>query len=148
MTKRQEMLMGREVGKVARQLSQALGCGTCGIGKAVDIVGQRWGLVPYDWAGEEARRAGEHICQNTTWNLTRQPTRKINPSEWAATHGYGVGVLPTATVITDAEKNARCREIEEQLAEWARREEDEGRLPDVEPDSRLPVERDYGDVSQ
>ena len=142
--------MGREVGKIAFQLGVALGCPTCGIGKAIDIVSKRWGERGFDWAGEGARtlpdgRGGilEHICANTTWNLTQKPTRKIQPWEWASTRLMSTTAYGPGTAITDAEKNARCQQIEAQMAEWAAKHEREIDGHQIEfDDVRLPPERD------
>src|SRR3954464_8092917 len=101
MIHRNEMLMGREMGQITYKLGQALGCNVCGVGKALDIIGQRWGFVPYDWAGEEARRMN-HRCKNTTWAQGSAPVAK-----------------EAALEITEVEKNKRLAEIEAQFAEWA-----------------------------
>lgn len=119
---RRELLMGREVGFLARRFGRELGCLTCGIGRAVDFVGRRWGQGGFDWTGEAARDAGEHICRNTTWNLTRKPERKIGPWEWAYNREFRSGEV----VVEDEGKNARLRRIEEDLEAWAAKQGHEG----------------------
>jgi hypothetical protein len=120
--------MGREVGQSARRFATALGCMTCGIGKAIDVVGRRWGNPPYDWAGSRARDMVspgtpgpvEHMCKNTTWNLTSKPSRSVGPWEWGFNKSHGAKLVGEVGMrIDDTEKNTRCREIEQQLAAWA-----------------------------
>lgn len=145
MTKRYEVLMGREVSKVASQFSIALGCSACGVGKAIDVVGRRWSAPPYDWAGAEAKRNGQHICPNTTWNLTEKPTRPIGAWEWASGKSFvGVPMPGSGIQIADAEKSRRVNEIHAQLEEWAKYNTElplDGSAVQA-PDPRLPPERD------
>lgn len=52
--------MGNEVGRLAFPIGRLVGCMTCGIGLAIDAVGERWGEEPYDWG---LRREGhDKIC--------------------------------------------------------------------------------------
>lgn len=124
MNKRHEIPAGREVGQIAAKLSLAMGCNPCGIGKAIDIVGERWGEPPFDWAGAEAQKVG-HRCKNTTWSKGEE-----------AAEGAG------AFVISDAEKNRRVAEIQARLEEWAKTNTDVPAAADYAPDTRLPPERD------
>lgn len=50
--------MGAEVGKLASKIAAIVGCVTCGIGLATEIVAARWGDPPYDWVGN----GGNHQC--------------------------------------------------------------------------------------
>jgi hypothetical protein len=53
--------MGSEVGKLASKVGLIVGCATCGIGLATEIVAARWGEPPYDWSGS----ADGHRCEVT-----------------------------------------------------------------------------------
>lgn len=62
--------MGNEVGRLAAALGRVVGCSTCGIGLAIDAVGEHWGEDPYDWG---LRRDGhDKICNVSRGGLTRQ----------------------------------------------------------------------------
>jgi hypothetical protein len=83
-----EVEMGREVALMQFGMGKELGCWTCGIGKAIDIVGRKYGEPPYDWAGERARDMVSpggggpvrHICKNTTWDKEPvEPDRRLPP---------------------------------------------------------------------
>jgi hypothetical protein len=51
--------MGAEVGRLASKIGGIVGCVTCGIGLATEIVAARWGDPPYDWVGN----GGNHRCE-------------------------------------------------------------------------------------
>lgn len=65
--------MGAEVSFVAFKLASAVGCLSCGIGIAVDMVGGRWGEEPYDWEG---KRFG-HACRLTREGLSADQKRVV-----------------------------------------------------------------------
>ncbi len=71
--------MGSEVGHVAGKLAVALGCSSCGIGIAVDMVGKRWGEEPYDWKGE--RFNPPHACAVTAAGLSPDQMRTVGEIE-------------------------------------------------------------------
>jgi len=76
---REERMMGREVGFVAAKFGRILGCRTCGIGAAVDVVGKRWG-----------RGGVSQLCPNHEPNLDdvriKQVERELE--RWAITQGH------------------------------------------------------------
>lgn len=43
--------MSAEVARLTPRLGAILGCSTCGMGLAIDIVGARWGEPSHDWLG-------------------------------------------------------------------------------------------------
>jgi hypothetical protein len=43
--------MSAEVARLTPRLGTILGCSTCGMGLAIDIVGNRWGEPSHDWLG-------------------------------------------------------------------------------------------------
>jgi hypothetical protein len=43
--------MSAEVARLTPRLGVILGCSTCGMGLAIDIVGARWGEPSHDWLG-------------------------------------------------------------------------------------------------
>lgn len=53
--------MSAEVARLTPRLGAILGCSTCGMGLAIDIVGARWGEPSHDWLGGSFG----HVCPVT-----------------------------------------------------------------------------------
>lgn len=65
--------MGQEVGQVASKLAAAVECVTCGIGIGIDMVGKRWGQMPYDWQGKRF----DHACKVTRGGLDEKQREAV-----------------------------------------------------------------------
>jgi hypothetical protein len=62
----EEEQLGWAVLETMKQL-RTMGCLTCRIGRAVDMVAEANKRQRFDWAGVEARKTG-HSCTFTTWD--------------------------------------------------------------------------------
>lgn len=80
---KEQLRMGAEVTRLFGECIKRLGCKTCGIGLAIDTVGRKYGNVPFDWAGKEAKKCG-HRCSNTNWTDEPKPAPPVedNDNEW------------------------------------------------------------------
>lgn len=58
-----EVKMGNEVGSIVSKMARAVGCSTCGIGIAVDVVGERYGRAPFAW------QCGRSTCEASAKGL-------------------------------------------------------------------------------
>lgn len=83
----QSQRMATEVGKIAYKITRAIGgCSCCGIGIAVDAVGERYSYTPQEW------RCGQPDCSVSAKGLDEKQ---------AAAVAEIVATLPTSTE-TDA----------------------------------------------